>query len=181
MLNSDEVDAKFCMMKALLSMISAKGFDYGFGDKRLLRPLNVGTCEIIANYLVGNEGQYDHFDEQTIVNTLADTVGADNFIKAFFTNDSSLIMKSLYDKSGNMEQVNGLLEQIDNNMSTRKQTGISRLCSVQKHILAMYGSGYSCLLNKQALEEGTKLKYTGVDELEQYLNSKSLNGSQIRR
>lgn len=181
MLNDKEVDARFNMMKAVLSIVSAKGFNYGFGDKRLLRPLNIGTCEIIANYLVGNDGKSDYLDEQTIVNTLADTVGSDNFINAFFTNDSNLVMKPLYDKTGNMDKLNGLLEQIDNNMSTRKQMGFSRLGFIQKDILSMYESGYSSLMSRQALEYGTNLKYKGTDELEEYLKSKDVRNVQARR
>lgn len=180
-LNKEESDAKFAMMKTLLSMITAKESYYGFGNNNLLKPLNTGTCEIIANYLVGNEGSSDYLDEQVIVNTLADTVGSDNFIRAFFTNDAGLIKKQLFAKSGSMVAVDGLLEQIANNMATREVSGFSRLGYIQKQILSVYGSGYSFLMNKEALEAGTKLKYTGVDELEQYLKSKNAGSSIMKR
>ena len=91
---TEDYDARHILMYELLNMISSKDGKKGFIDEGRFEALNVGYTEILANYLVGNEGEKEIYREQAIeTNLLSMLVGVDTFKEAYFTNNSSLLIE----------------------------------------------------------------------------------------
>lgn len=167
LLQQEKVDARHSMMKTLLSIITAKDLSYGFATNRSLEALNVGFCEIVANNLVGNEGESSYEDEQILVNSIGSSIGLEPFIDAFFTNNSDLLMTKLFARCGSSVALDKFLSQANHNMHTRKQMGTSRLFALQQDAYLMFGSGYDFIMNKRTMEETIGLKYPESEKLEQ--------------
>lgn len=90
----DIEDAKNLFMNAVIRMIATdqRGIT-GFCDNPKFEALNVGFIAGIANMLVGNESELDHYVEEIITtNLFGQIVGTDVLSKAFFENNSSLIV-----------------------------------------------------------------------------------------
>ena len=99
--NSDEIskeyDARHVMMFELLNIITATDKQTGFNTDNRFLALNVGLTEIIANFLVGNEGEKLLYPDEAIMTNLINTVvGFENMLYAYFNNDSksSVSMKN---------------------------------------------------------------------------------------
>lgn len=93
---SKEYDAKHVLMYELLNIISSTDTQKGFIRDGKFEALNVGYTEILANYLVGNEGEKTIYQEQAIeTNLISILVGNDILKKAYFTNDTDLLIKGL--------------------------------------------------------------------------------------
>lgn len=167
-LKSDNVDAKNALMKTVLSMITAKDNYYGFGGNPSFEALNTGFREIVANNLVGNEGVSDFEDEQILTNAIGEGIGFEVFLKAFFENNANVLATRLFMTTGSDTKVNSLLSKMNNNMYMRRTRGESILFDLQKEVLEYYGTGYSFLMNKLAMESGSKVKYTGYEDLMDY-------------
>jgi len=185
LINSDllgrkDIDARFHMMKALLSVITTKENYYGFGGNRLLEPLNVGFSEIIANNLVGNSGTSYYYDEQIIVNNMHNFIGFDKFYEAFFTNNPQIIMQQLNYKSGVPEKTSILLEKINYNMNIRKGRTGSQLYPILKDLNALYSSGYDFFLKGSTLEQMTNLKYYGEADFEKFIKEQQTSVGKVR-
>ena len=90
-LNKDN-DIKHILMYELLHIITAKDNYVGFDYEHKLIALNTGYTEILTNNLVGNESDSDyHIDEVIATNLIANMIGNDIMLKAYFTNDFNLI------------------------------------------------------------------------------------------
>ncbi len=90
-LNKD-YDIKHVLMYELLHIITAKDNYVGFDYDHKLIALNTGYTEILTNNLVGNESDSDyHIDEVIATNLIANMIGNDIMLKAYFTNDFNLI------------------------------------------------------------------------------------------
>lgn len=101
--NSDEIsedyDARNIMMFELLNIITATDTQIGFNTDNRFLALNVGFTEIIANYLVGNNGEKLLFPDETIMTNLITTViGFENMLYAYFNNDSKVLLNKFVEK-----------------------------------------------------------------------------------
>jgi hypothetical protein len=98
--NSDELikeyDAKHIMMFELLNIITATDSQTGFNTDNRFLALNVGFTELLANFLVGNEGdKLVYPDEAIMTNLITSVVGFENMLYAYFNNDSKYLVNKL--------------------------------------------------------------------------------------
>lgn len=101
--NSDELnkeyDARHIMMFELLNIISSTDSQTGFNTDNRFLALNIGFTEIIANYLVGNNGEKLIYpDEAIMANLITTIVGFENMAYAYFNNDSKFLLNKLVEK-----------------------------------------------------------------------------------
>lgn len=89
-------DGKHVLMYELLNMISSNEHQMGFDRDGKFEALNVGYTEILANYLVGNDGDYMFYPDEAIsTNLISVMIGADVLARAYFTHDTDLLIESL--------------------------------------------------------------------------------------
>jgi hypothetical protein len=91
----DDYDANHLMMKGLLGMISSANDYYGFNKDNSLRALNVGFTEMLANFLVGNEGICDYEEELLATDLIAQIIGRELMFEAYFNNDAEIVYKKM--------------------------------------------------------------------------------------
>ena len=90
----DVPDAKNLLMNAVICMISTnqRGIT-GFCDNPKFKALNMGYVAGISNMLVGNNSDVDYYTDEIIAtNLFGQIVGNDILEKAFFENNSSIIV-----------------------------------------------------------------------------------------
>lgn len=89
-------DGRHILMYELLNMISSDNMQMGFNRNGEFEALNVGYTEILANYLVGNDGSVLVYPDEAIeTNLIATMVGNDVLEKAYFNHDTDLLINSL--------------------------------------------------------------------------------------
>ncbi len=91
----EDYDIDHLMMKGILGMISSYEDYYGFNKNGSLRALNIGYTEMLANFLVGNEGVCDYEEELLATNLISQIIGEDILFQAYFNNDSDIIYKKM--------------------------------------------------------------------------------------
>lgn len=87
-------DAKNLLMSAIICMIATnqRGIT-GFCDNPKFEALNAGYVAGMANMLVGNDSDVDYYTDEIIAtNLFGQIVGPDVLAKAFFENNSSIIV-----------------------------------------------------------------------------------------
>lgn len=98
---SDEDDVKHIMMHQLLNIITFNGEFSGFNENNFLKALNIGFTEILTNNLVGNDGDISYYDDEVVAtNLLSNIVGFETLLKAYFENNSKLVLQSLIEVGG---------------------------------------------------------------------------------
>ena len=98
---SDDDDVKHIMMHQLLNIITYNGNFSGFNENNFLKALNIGFTEILTNNLVGNDGDVSYYDDEVVAtNLLSSIVGFDTLLKAYFENNSKLVLQSLIEVGG---------------------------------------------------------------------------------
>lgn len=88
-------DIDHLLMKALLEMSTSTGTYTGFNNDERLYALNLAYTEILANYIIGNEGESDLEEEMLITNLLSYIIGKEVLFNAYFTNNGEPIIKAL--------------------------------------------------------------------------------------
>ncbi|HHW69615.1 MAG TPA: hypothetical protein GX747_04680 [Tenericutes bacterium] len=88
-------DMKHILMFELLNIITSTKHHTGFNLDNKFEALNVGFTEILANYLVGNNGdKFIYPDEAISANLISIIVGAENLHISYFNNDARYLMES---------------------------------------------------------------------------------------
>lgn len=88
-------DMKHILMFELLNIITATKHHTGFNANNKFEALNVGFTELLANYLVGNNGQrFIYPDEAISANLISIMVGLENLQRSYFNNDVRHLMES---------------------------------------------------------------------------------------
>ena len=88
-------DIDHLFMKSILQMsTSTKNFT-GFNSDERLKALNLAYTEILANYIIGNEGDSDLEEEMLVANLLSHIVGKDTLFNSYFTNDGMPIIEAM--------------------------------------------------------------------------------------
>jgi len=90
-------DIDHLLTKAILQMSTSTETFTGFNSDDRLRALNLAYTEILANYIVGNEGDSDLEEEMLITNLLSHIVGKDTMFNSYFTNNGEPIIKAMQD------------------------------------------------------------------------------------
>ena len=90
-------DIDHLLTKAILQMATSTATYTGFNSDERLRALNLAYTEILANYIIGNEGDSDLEEEVLITNLLSHIVGKDAMFKSYFTNNGDIIIKAMQD------------------------------------------------------------------------------------
>ncbi len=86
-------DAKHVLMFEILDIASSTDYKKGFSQEGRFEALNIGYTEILANFLVGNEGEKALYQQQAIeTNLISIIVGSDLMRKAYFTNDTEILI-----------------------------------------------------------------------------------------
>lgn len=93
-LNND-YDIDHLLMKAILEMSTATHSYTGFNSDERLKALNHAYTEILANYIVGNEGDSDLEEEMLVANLLSHIIGKDTMFNSYFSNDGEPIIKAM--------------------------------------------------------------------------------------
>ena len=93
----NDYDIDHLLMKAILQMSSSTKTFTGFNSDDRLRALNLAYTEILANYIVGNEGDSDLEEEMLVANLLSHIVGKDTMFNSYFTNNGEPIIKAMQD------------------------------------------------------------------------------------
>lgn len=91
----DDYDLDHIFMKSILEMTTATDSYTGFKSDNKLRAVNAAYTEILANYIVGNEGESDLEEEVLVTNLLSHIVGKDTMFNAYFSNDGSSILRAM--------------------------------------------------------------------------------------
>ena len=92
---SGDYDVDHLMMKGILGMIASHDDYYGFNKDDQLRALNVGYTEMLANFLVGNDGVCDYEEELLATNLVSRLIGEDTLFHAYFNNDADIIFRKM--------------------------------------------------------------------------------------
>ena len=98
--NVDEInkgyDMKHILMHGLLNIISSNDTQSGFDYNDKFKALNAGYTEILANNLIGNDGELSYLDEEVIsTNLIASMIGDDVLFESYFSNDTNKLVQAL--------------------------------------------------------------------------------------
>lgn len=93
----NDYDIDNLLMKGILQMATCTKTFTGFNSDERLRALNLAYTEILATFLVGNEGVSDLDEEMLITNILSHIIGKDTMYNSYFTNDGEPIIKAMED------------------------------------------------------------------------------------
>lgn len=91
-----DYDVRHILMLELINIISSNNEFSGFNYEDKFEALNIGYTEMLANYLVGNDGEemiYPH--EAIMANLLSIVIGEDVLEKAYFQNDYKLLLDNV--------------------------------------------------------------------------------------
>lgn len=88
-------DIDHILTKAILQMSTSTETFTGFNSDDRLRALNLAYTEILANYIIGNEGESDLEEEVLVTNLLSHIVGKDTMFNSYFTNNGEPIIKAM--------------------------------------------------------------------------------------
>lgn len=169
MLNKEETDKQFDMMKAVLSMITANGKDYGFNSNELLDAINAGFREVLATNLVGHDGEGFFSDEEYLVNLIFTKEDFDLLFDAFINGKPDEVIKRLLEKCNDMDKIKAFLEQANNNMKTRPRTKKSMLVGLTKQAISMFNVNQDYICNSLTVAQFSDNKYVDVEDLDGFI------------
>ena len=98
--NENEVnkgyDMRHVMMYNLLEIITNKDGQVGFNKNNKFDALHAGYTEILANFLIGNEGDTEYLQNEVITtNMISLLIGNDVLFESYFNNDAEALIKGL--------------------------------------------------------------------------------------
>ena len=88
-------DIDHLLIKGLLEMSTSTNKYTGFNSDERLMALNCAYTEMLANFVIGNEGESDLEEEMLITNLLSYIIGKDVLYNAYFTNNGEPVLKAL--------------------------------------------------------------------------------------
>lgn len=88
-------DIDHILTKSILQMATSTSTFTGFNSDDRLRALNLAYTEILANYIIGNEGDSDLEEEMLVTNLLSHIVGKETLYNSYFTNNGEPIIKAM--------------------------------------------------------------------------------------
>lgn len=92
----DDYDFRHVLMYELINIISSNKYQTGFNAEGKFEALNTGYTEILANYLVGNNGEKLIYpNEAVMANMIGVIVGEDKLFDSYFKNDPKILLNAL--------------------------------------------------------------------------------------
>lgn len=91
----DDYDIDNLFMKAILEMSTSTDSFTGFNSDERLRALNLAYTEILATFIIGNEGNSDLEEEMLITNLISHIIGKETLYNSYFSNNGGPIIKAL--------------------------------------------------------------------------------------
>lgn len=96
-------DMRHVLMFELINMIASTNYYMGFDTDGRLEALNTGYTEVLANYLVGNNGEMQIYPEEAVMaNVVTIIVGSDNMFNSYMNNDSKILLNKLVEAGVNL-------------------------------------------------------------------------------
>lgn len=93
---TDEYDFRHILMYELINIISSNKYQTGFNNDGKFEALNTGYTEILANFLVGNNGQKLIYPNEAIMaNMIGIVAGENKLFEAYFNNDAKILLNAL--------------------------------------------------------------------------------------
>lgn len=93
---NEEYDYKHVLMFELINIISSNNYQTGFNVDGKFEALNTGYTEILANFLVGNDGEKLIYPNEAIyANMIGIIAGEDKLFDAYFKNDAKILLNAL--------------------------------------------------------------------------------------
>lgn len=93
---NEEYDYKHVLMFELINIISSNSYQTGFNTDGKFEALNTGYTEILANYLVGNDGEKLIYPNEAIyANMIGIIAGEDKLFESYFNNDAKILLNAL--------------------------------------------------------------------------------------
>ena len=93
---NDDYDFRHVLMYELINIISSNGFQTGFNSDGKFEALNTGYTEILANFLVGNNGEKLVYpNEAVMANMIGIIAGEDKLFDPYFNNDAKVLLNAL--------------------------------------------------------------------------------------
>lgn len=169
LLSREETDKQHDMMKAVLSMITAKGNDYGFNSNELLNAINAGFREVLSTNLVGHDGEGFFSDEEYLVNLIFTKEDFDLLFDAFINGKPDEVIKRLLEKCNDMYKIKAFLEQANNNMMTRPRTKTSMLAGLIQKAGVMFDVNKDYLCKPLTVSQFSDNVYVDIDVLEVFV------------
>lgn len=93
----DNFDIDNILVKAILEMATSTGKFTGFNSDERLYALNLAYTEILANYIIGNDGDTNLEEEMLVANLLSHIVGKDTMFNSYFSNNGEAIINAMND------------------------------------------------------------------------------------
>lgn len=90
-----DYDIDNLFMKAILEMATSTNSFTGFNSDERLRALNLAYTEILATFIIGNEGDSELEEEMLITNLISHIIGKETLYNSYFTNNGVPIIKAL--------------------------------------------------------------------------------------
>lgn len=90
-----DYDIDNLFMKAILEMSTSTNSYTGFSSDDRLRALNLAYTEILATFIIGNEGDSELEEEMLITNLISHIVGKETLYNSYFTNNGGPIIQAL--------------------------------------------------------------------------------------
>ena len=93
---TNEYDFRHILMYELINIISSNKNQTGFNSEGKFEALNTGYTEILANFLVGNNGEKQIYPNEAIMaNMIGIVAGEDKLFEAYFNNDAKILLNAL--------------------------------------------------------------------------------------
>ena len=91
----EDYDIDNLFMKAILEMTTSTDSFTGFNTDERLFVLNLAYTEILATFIIGNEGDSDLEEEMLIANLISHIVGKETLYNSYFSNNGAPIIKAI--------------------------------------------------------------------------------------
>ena len=93
---NEEYDYRHILMFELINIISSNSYQTGFNVDGQFEALNTGYTEILANFLVGNNGEKLIYPNEAIyANMIGIIAGENKLFESYFKNDAKILLNAL--------------------------------------------------------------------------------------
>jgi hypothetical protein len=185
---SKDIDGKNILMHQLLNIISSKNAQTKYIKSSVYTAIHEGYAAIVANNLVGNNGEYNpYMDEEIFVNLLSQIVTNKEIEAAYFSNNTAPLVSNLITIHNDPKEIKQLMDIAKYNFETRHLANrTSMLADIQKRLIALFLKKPNLtsenvedfrnqLCGNSAIFGNDKSKYLQVDGIYQYYDNLTTN------
>ena len=134
-----DYDYRYLLMRELMLMQTYKN-DISKMRQMHLNPIYEGYASISANNYIGNDGNYNPYEDETIiVNLLGKVVGFESIEELFNNNNQELLMHNLAKTGNSIDDIKSLANLMNYNSDIKENPrGKSMLKEVQLKLIRMF-------------------------------------------